>query len=780
MADDINIVISVDDKDVIRARKHQNKLQSAVAQLEREFRKGNITAAKHRSELNKQAAALGKLGGGYRKAMSEVNSYASALKKATAAQVAQAQATAMAKNRTNKFGMVSQQVGYQVGDFFVQIQSGTSALVAFGQQGTQLAGLLPGMQGAVIGITLAVGTMLLRTMQQAKDAEKTIMSFAKALKTVKKETSELRRENEAFLAGYDSKETFAIVEGIKTQADELRRLKDVLRGYSSMKSDVNAVGESTKDRSIAQWIIDSGKGLVQALGGGSVQEAKNILDSRIVKQVKIIKDAEKTLQEAIDEMLKARDRKDEIRNRERLAKNRMSGLFALSEAWQRESYKNSDLANERKLISYEEDSKKELLEQKAKDMFNWAMSFSEASDNMLYGKSRARKLQLIKDEKNAELKEQQRLAKVQFNWAMSFSQAYDDAFYAKARARRLQLAEEEKKELERQAKVAFERAMSFSQAYSTMLFNAKKKQAAKEKSILMGKYSDAYSGRDLADASFAQGSEELRVAEERIKLLEIENKYGEESIELHRAITKSELESLRYNQINNGLSVTMNKELEKTLLKYRAILFISKEQQKLNEDRKDFEDSMADTLESGFMSMIDGTTSVTDAFRSMARDVIKELYRILVVQQIVNQAKGAITSLSGAVFPSASSSVPNYGPPTVQANGNAFNNGKIIPYANGGVVGYPTMFPMSGGKTGLMGEAGPEAILPLKRGPNGKLGVESSGGSVVVNQTINVSTGVAQTVRNEIRTLMPQIAEGAKSAVLDAKRRGGSFGSAFA
>jgi len=165
------------------------------------------------------------------------------------------------------------------------------------------------------------------------------------------------------------------------------------------------------------------------------------------------------------------------------------------------------------------------------------------------------------------------------------------------------------------------------------------------------------------------------------------------------------------------------------------------------------------------MSMIDGTKSVTDAFRSMARDVIKELYRILVVQQIVNQAKTAIQSLSGFVY---------------NANGNAFNNGKIIPYANGGVVGSPTMFPMSGGNTGLMGEAGPEAILPLKRGPNGKLGVESSGGSVVVNQTINVSTGVAQTVRNEIKTLMPQIAEGAKSAVLDAKRRGGSFGSAFA
>jgi len=157
MADDINIVISVDDRDVIRARKHQNKLQAAVAQLEKEYRRGNITAGKMRSELNKQASALSRLGGSYKKALSEVNTYSSALSKATNAQVAQAQATVMAKNKTNKFGMVSQQVGYQVGDFFVQVQSGTSALVAFGQQGTQLAGLLPGVAGAIIGIGLAIG-----------------------------------------------------------------------------------------------------------------------------------------------------------------------------------------------------------------------------------------------------------------------------------------------------------------------------------------------------------------------------------------------------------------------------------------------------------------------------------------------------------------------------------------------------------------------------------------------------------------------------------------------
>ena len=101
-----------------------------------------------------------------------------------------------AKNRANKFGMVAQQVGYQVGDFFVQVQSGTSALVAFGQQGTQLAGLLPGVAGAVIGIGLSLGTMLLRTFLDTRDAgkqlEESIKGVENALSNLSNVSSMLR------------------------------------------------------------------------------------------------------------------------------------------------------------------------------------------------------------------------------------------------------------------------------------------------------------------------------------------------------------------------------------------------------------------------------------------------------------------------------------------------------------------------------------------------------------------------------------------------------------
>jgi phage-related minor tail protein len=63
--------------------------------------------------------------------------------------------------------------------------------------------------------------------------------------------------------------------------------------------------------------------------------------------------------------------------------------------------------------------------------------------------------------------------------------------------------------------------------------------------------------------------------------------------------------------------------------------------------------------------------------------------------------------------------------------------GKLTPFADGGIVNAPVLFPMRGG-TGLMGEAGPEAIMPLARGPDGKLGVR--GGQGQVNVTVNIAT----------------------------------------
>jgi len=161
---------------------------------------------------------------------------------------------------------------------------------------------------------------------------------------------------------------------------------------------------------------------------------------------------------------------------------------------------------------------------------------------------------------------------------------------------------------------------------------------------------------------------------------------------------------------------------------------------------KDAAEMVGSSFENAMMSMVDGTMTAENAFKSMASNIIAELYRIYVVKQITGFISSAIGLMGG----------PN-------------------PFAFKAIGG-----PVQSGKPYVVGERGPEMFVPSRSGsivPNNKLG---GGGGVIVNQVINVSTGVQQTVRAEIKQLMPQIADSAKAAVVDAKRRGGDYGRAFA
>jgi len=80
------------------------------------------------------------------------------------------------------------------------------------------------------------------------------------------------------------------------------------------------------------------------------------------------------------------------------------------------------------------------------------------------------------------------------------------------------------------------------------------------------------------------------------------------------------------------------------------------------------------------------------------------------------------------------------------ADGGVIAGGRVMPFAQGGVVAAPTYFPMRGG-TGLMGEAGPEAIMPLARGPDGRLGVAAAGRDGPVSVTVNITTPDAASFR---------------------------------
>jgi len=148
-------------------------------------------------------------------------------------------------------------------------------------------------------------------------------------------------------------------------------------------------------------------------------------------------------------------------------------------------------------------------------------------------------------------------------------------------------------------------------------------------------------------------------------------------------------------------------------------------------------------------------------FRDLANSIIADLTRMLVRYAIVQP-------LFKAIFPGI--------PITNNAKGNVFAENKIVPYARGGVVNSivnkPTLFPMANG-AGLMGEAGPEAIMPLKRGSNGKLGVQSSGGvgNIVVNVDASGSSVEGDSARSQ--EFGRALAAAIQSEMLKQKRPGG-------
>ncbi len=132
-------------------------------------------------------------------------------------------------------------------------------------------------------------------------------------------------------------------------------------------------------------------------------------------------------------------------------------------------------------------------------------------------------------------------------------------------------------------------------------------------------------------------------------------------------------------------------------------------------------------LRKAFDGLIFDGMKLNDALKTVANTIVDTIYQI---------AMKPITGAIGGFLAQGVSSIMGAGMPF--ANGGAFSQGKVMPFARGGIVSSPTTFPMRGGR-GLMGEAGPEAIMPLARGPDGRLGVQAGGGRSV-NVVMNITT----------------------------------------
>jgi lambda family phage tail tape measure protein len=200
----------------------------------------------------------------------------------------------------------------------------------------------------------------------------------------------------------------------------------------------------------------------------------------------------------------------------------------------------------------------------------------------------------------------------------------------------------------------------------------------------------------------------------------------------------------------------INAEYEKRigLINKEAELKMSREQDfslGVKKAMKDFEQSMTPLRQGEDMarSVFGNMTSALDRFVETGKFKFGDFARQIILDLLKIQLRAAATQMFSSVL-------GFFG----FANGAAFSGGRVTPFANGGVVGGPTMFPMANGM-GLMGEAGPEAVMPLKRGKNGKLGVASEGGGgQVVNNNYHYSISaidaksVAQLFSENRKTLL--------------------------
>jgi phage-related minor tail protein len=142
--------------------------------------------------------------------------------------------------------------------------------------------------------------------------------------------------------------------------------------------------------------------------------------------------------------------------------------------------------------------------------------------------------------------------------------------------------------------------------------------------------------------------------------------------------------------------------------------------------------SLSGSFGSGLKRAFDGVVfdglRLSDALRQVAAGMSASIYNSA-MRPVQNALGGALANGINSVFAGL---MPF-------ADGGTFSQGRVMPFAQGGVVTQATSFPMRGGR-GLMGEAGPEAIMPLARGPDGRLGVQAGGGGRPVSVVMNITT----------------------------------------
>jgi len=865
MADDIKLVVGVDYRELTGLIKTADQTKRTLSSVAKEFvRTGDqkqymasinrIVQAQKQLDSTSQMtrSKIMKLGAQMQQEVKFTNALTAATQRLSVAQKSSNKVLQQTKNRMNGNNMAIQQLGYQMGDFAVQVQGGTSAFVAFSQQGAQLAGILPSIAGplgltttaavnlsAALGIGIpvfsAAGRFLYEMATGAKKAGEEVKTFSEELD----ETNAVigRAKDSLILLGTEGVDRLTEKYGILTTG--ILNLAEAMADVevSAMQDRVNKTLAdfftpekldiiSGKLGSVGQALLEATDSSVIAENIAEIQREINALeaskasgaffDANILKEYKEelallqgefdkagslgeelgsvdqatledFRSLEAAIKSAVKEenFASAADRIQELRE---LFKSlgievskgdianltRLESTLRLAQASTTESL--NDVAAQKAARKVEESRLKLQGEafrnrrkqnQEARTFYNEESASLKASNELLgekiiFGKEDFGVKQLIREQTlkayEAELKREGLGEDLIADLVSQKTAALDLA---------LLLERAEAADL-RRSKIKFSN-LSMSDAMLALQYQEMGKSRAnapKEPPKAKGTGGGAKESPQEKLAKYLQGKQQELTLEK--KLVGV---FGAE-----RDI-KSELFKVEQ-EYGKLIDTTQDSQLAGTLRQIEA----EKERHAALEEAQAQQQTVADTLQSSmsdaFMSMVDGTKSFKDAMKDMARAVIKQLFEVLVVQQLVgsfNASTGQGSGLSGMIMGA------------FQADGGAWQGGsQVKAYADGGVVGGPTTFGMAGGKTGLMGEAGPEAIMPLKRGANGKLGVQmegSGGGDTYVTNNYSISANTSEDtkrlVTQTIQQATPTITANTKASIMNDRRRGGQMKSVF-
>lgn len=260
-------------------------------------------------------------------------------------------------------------------------------------------------------------------------------------------------------------------------------------------------------------------------------------------------------------------------------------------------------------------------------------------------------------------------------------------------------------------------------------------QEFKKGKMSVEQYAEAFAHLEvtLRSAEFDKGKKSL---------FQLNKEMREDSlVEYNKELQKSQITMAEYNRLveENNLQemnekvaqgtmnlIEYNKELAKMEGKLGPRGAITLGAQSYIESIGTVAQGIADATENAFKGLEDGMVEFikkgSQDWKAFAQGILDDLARIIVRAQIVKPLANAVLDWMNPVNEGAGSPAPT-GKSTV---------GYQMYAATGGIVGSPTTF-MAAGKVGLMGESGPEAIMPLGRTSDGSLGIKASSQPVVVN-----------------------------------------------